>query len=130
EPRRRANELDLGLQSQLAADVGNVRLDGALADVQLLADLAGGIALRGERRDLPLALGQCLDTSATRDLGTLSRGRPGEQVCRAARVEADYEAQDEIGGRLRYAGRQTHAAQRGGEHQLTESDDRHRQGEP
>ena len=46
------------MHAEFQVDAGQVRFDGALADVQQFTDRSCAHALHGERRDLPLAPGE------------------------------------------------------------------------
>src|SRR5256714_7660136 len=110
QPGRRANQLDLGLQPQLAAYVGDVGLYRPLADVELHANFARGISLRRQHGDLAFSLGEHLDTGSARDLRSPDRPLPREQLRQAAGVEPDHEAEHDVSGRPGHRGRGAHRA--------------------
>ena len=53
-----ADEIGLRTQAQLPHQIRPVRLRGARADEEGLADLDAGLAFRGELEDFPLAIGE------------------------------------------------------------------------
>ena len=89
-------ELDARGDAQLAEDVLEVRVDGALGDAELLRDVAVGHPLADQRRDLPFPAGQqagrarrpgvagSSSASVTASPTTRSSGRPAPSRNRAA----------------------------------------------
>ena len=64
------DRLDAVAKAQLLEDVGDVGLDGGLADVELLSDLCVGEAVGDQPQDLLLAAGQFIEL--------FGRYRPGD----------------------------------------------------
>src|SRR5438309_9636420 len=73
QPGRRANQLDLGLQPQLAAHVGDVGLYRPLADVELHANFVRGISLRRQHGDFAFSLGEHFDSGSASDVRSTER---------------------------------------------------------